>query len=299
MSDILLTGSTGYLGSAILKKFISNGVAVDTLGRSIDNTVIIDSDSAIIMPKAYKRIIHIAGLTPNKTFFENKWEDYYNSNVKYLENICNSLDASGCFPQQIVLVSSVSVYGLIRGENIDEETPLLGKTNYAKSKIQAEQFLLEWGRKFNVKILILRLPIVIGDEFNGLLSLLSRAIKSGLYLRIGNGEAKKSVLLLDDLATFILLYEKEEGVFNLTSGKSLSFRVIEEHLCGYYNKAHPRSVPMSLAVFLLCVFKILNIKKGVDLIEKLIYSLTFSDQKVRMNLNWQPSDLNNIFKRDQ
>ena len=47
------------------------------------------------------------------------------------------LEKSGV-PKKFVFVSSVSVYGLDAGANINEEYPLLAKDAYGKSKIEAE-----------------------------------------------------------------------------------------------------------------------------------------------------------------
>ena len=82
---------------------------------------------------------------------------------------------------------------------------MLGGTPYADSKIQAEELLREWGKLNNVNMLILRLPLLVGENPPGNLGSMIRAIKKGYYFRIGDGSARRSMVLAEDIAEVVRL----------------------------------------------------------------------------------------------
>jgi nucleoside-diphosphate-sugar epimerase len=114
------------------------------------------------------------------------------------------------------------------------------------------------------------------------------AIKKGYYLRIGNGMARKSMILATDVAKFIATLEGKSGTYNLTDGIHPSFAELENLLSAKYGK-HIWSIPLWLAKLMALPGNFipiypLNSKK----IEKITYTLTFSDQKAKAELNWNP-----------
>jgi nucleoside-diphosphate-sugar epimerase len=127
--------------------------------------------------------------------------EFFNVNVIGTSNFLESLSVS--IPKQFVFISSVSVYGLIEGENIDESHPLLALDPYGKSKIEAEKLVKEWCKERNVICTILRLPLVVGVNPPGNLGTMLRAIKNGYYFNIAGGNANKSMVLASDISKFL------------------------------------------------------------------------------------------------
>jgi GlcNAc-P-P-Und epimerase len=217
---ILLTGASGFLGK-VLNKTISTTHQVMTLGKAIHNDIICDLSKNIpTIDLDIDFIIHTAGKAHTYPKTEAEKQAFFDVNVRGTQNL---LYAKG--NQQIrkfVFISSVSVYGLEKGDNIDESTPLLGKTPYAISKSQAEDLITTWCSQKGVPYLILRLPLVVGPNPLGNLAKMIDAIQKGTYVRIAKGNSKKSMVLASDVGTLILHWIQNasapSGTYNLTDG---------------------------------------------------------------------------------
>ena len=68
------------------------------------------------------------------------------------------LNAVGATVERIVLISTTGVYGDCQGRWIDESEPLKPHTDRAKRRMDAEQALHTWARRFGRQYVILRVP---------------------------------------------------------------------------------------------------------------------------------------------
>lgn len=108
-------------------------------------------------------------------------------------------------------MSSMSVYGLTTGV-ITEETKLVPKTNYGKSKLQAEELVLSIvNNDFNVTIL--RPPIIYGRGCRGNYQKLSNFVKKTIiFPKMHN---IRSMVYIDNLCEYIkiLIDSCQGGIF--------------------------------------------------------------------------------------
>jgi nucleoside-diphosphate-sugar epimerase len=139
----LLTGASGFLGNYLIRNVAKFNHELITLGRSSSNDIICDLSHKI--PKFEKQsievVIHAAGKA--HCFDKNKKNqlDFELVNVNGTKNILKALDNQLETISHFVFISSVSVYGLNTGIMIDENHPLRGSSDYAKSKIKAEEIV--------------------------------------------------------------------------------------------------------------------------------------------------------------
>lgn len=157
---VILTGAYGFLGKAIANHF--SGRELVRLGRSSGDLVV---DLSLEIPRlpACDLVIHAAGkahIVP-KTVMEKI--AFHQVNVGGTANLLAGL-ANSSVPKYFVFISSVSVYGLDEGTLIDEDAPLLAKDAYGRSKIAAEEMVLNWCKKNEVVCSILRLPLLAGTN---------------------------------------------------------------------------------------------------------------------------------------
>jgi nucleoside-diphosphate-sugar epimerase len=184
------------------------------------------------------------------------------------------------------------VYGLEIGSGITEKDELLGNSPYALSKIKAEQFLLKWSEKFGIRILILRLPLVVGSNPPGNLGKMIHAIRRGVYFSIGGGKARKSMVLAEDIANLLATCPNGTGVYNLTDGVHPSFAELESVIAKQLGKSKSLNLPLFWARLLGKVGDILPIfPVNTNTIKKITQDLTFSDLKARQYLDWNPSSV--------
>jgi nucleoside-diphosphate-sugar epimerase len=298
MKSVLLTGSTGFLGSVIKNIYELNGYHIDTIGRSAGNNIRIDLASQI--PELfyeYNQIIHCAAKVHSIPKTQGEIEQYFKVNLNATINLCNAINRLPFKPKQFVFISSVAVYGLNYGELIDENFPLNGKTPYALSKIEAERFLLNWGDENGIKVLILRLPLIVGNNPPGNLGKLIAGICKGTYFSIAGGLAKKSVVMVEDVANLILNNPISAGVYNLTDGNHPSFAEIEALIAKQLGKAKPRNIPKWFAILIGKVGDLFEHSSvNTQTILKITTNLTFSNEKARLELNWKPSDVLSTWK---
>lgn len=293
--NFLLTGSTGFLGKAIKNKLeISNNVL--TLGRgNAHNFSIGDLSDTLYLPAPNDHInvvVHVAGLAHIIPKSNDDKFAFDKVNYDGTRNLCKWIETWLHKPDTFIFISSVAVYGMESASNINEESFLFGNSPYAVSKIKAEQYLTDWGNKLGFKMLVLRLPLVVGSNPPGNLGKMIKAIKRGTYFSVGGGNAKKSMVLADDVAKLIANCPAVSGIYNLTDGYHPSFVELESLICQQLNKSKPFNLPLGFAKLLSGIGDFLPVFPiNTSTINKITQDLTFSDLKARKDLGWNPSSV--------
>ncbi|QKJ29412.1 NAD-dependent epimerase/dehydratase family protein [Mucilaginibacter mali] len=285
---VIITGATGFLGKTIVQNLIALQHDVFTLAR--DNADI-TSDLAINIPSlpACDLLIHAAGKAHIVPKTEEEKKDFFDVNVKGTQNLLRGSEASG-LPKSFVFISSVAVYGLESGTNIKEDMPLLAKEAYGESKIEAERLVWAWCQKNNVTCTILRLPLLAGSNPPGNLGAMILGIKKGYYFNIAGGKAKKSIVLIDDVANAVLTAASTGGIYNLTDGYNPSFYELSTFIAKQLHKKQPFNMPYFIAKMLAFTGDIIGSKSPINSVKlnKITADLTFDDSKARALLKWAP-----------
>lgn len=281
---IILTGGSGFLGKILLDK-LSKQYEVITLGRGQSNELKADLSKEIPDLPSCDLIIHAAGKAHVVPKTEKEVKEFFKVNLQGTQNLLAGLKD---LPKTFIFISSVSVYGLEEGEFISEHHPLSGTTPYAKSKIEAEKLVINWGEKNKVPVLILRLPLIVGKDAPGNLGAMVKAIQKGYYRRIGEGKARKSMVLAQDLAAFLPKWTGNSGIYNLTDGDHPTMAQLDDYLSQYLGRK-VKSLPVWVLRALAKVGDIFSFFPfNTARLEKLEFSLTFSDEKARKELGWAP-----------
>ncbi|MCL6260023.1 NAD-dependent epimerase/dehydratase family protein [Aquiflexum sp. TKW24L] len=294
-NNVIVTGGKGFLGKVLVAGFDGN---VISLGRTADNAIICDlSNEVPKIPFNTNIIIHNAGkahVIPN-TLAEEK--EFFLVNSKGTYNLLKGIDSSGATLSQLVLISTVAVYGKENGIDINEEFPLNGDTPYALSKIEAEVLVTDWGKKNNIPVLIFRLPLIVGKNPPGNLGKMITGIKSGKYFSINNGRARRSLVLADDVVKCIPNNIGKSGIFNLTDGVHPTFKEIEKVIVNQLGVKTPKNMPKILAK-ILCVVgdRLIKFPFNSKIYLKMANDLTFNDHKARRELNWKPREALDFFE---
>jgi nucleoside-diphosphate-sugar epimerase len=287
---VLITGSSGFLGQVLVDKF-KDTKEVKTLSRQQDSDFVVDIVKPFSGLPYFDRVLHCAGKAHTIPKNEHESKAFFEVNVEGTKNLLNALELAT--PKQFVLVSTVAVYGLEEGNLVNECHPLFGSSPYAKSKILAEELVLEWGKKYDVNILILRLPLIVGKNPPGNLGKMIQALRSGRYVTIGKGDARKSMILASNLAIFLeSLNLNLKGIYNLTDGYHPSFSELEQFICRQFAKRKPYRIPLRLAKVIGKIGdKIPLFPVKSNTIDKIIKELTFDDAKAIKEINWRPQSV--------
>ena len=285
---ILITGSSGFLGSYILEYLSKNAnYELIKVGRSLKSDIKIDLSLDKISDTNVDYVIHVAGKAHVLPKTEEEKEEFFKVNYIGTNNLLHGLDTTKL--QSIIFISTVAVYGKEVGELIDEKSPLLGNTPYALSKIKAEQSIINFGNINNIRTVVLRLPLVTGKKPLGNLGAMIKAIKKGYYFRIGDGQAKKSIIAASDIANLIPELFYLNGVYNLTDTRHPMISEIDSIIAMKFNKKI-KSIPIQLLKPIAIMGDIFHfIPLNSSTLAKLTNNLTYDSSKLYSHVNYRPS----------
>jgi len=288
MKKILLTGSSGFLGSYILDFLENKNYKVVKVGRSSRSDIKIDLSLKELPKIEVDYLIHVAGKAHVIPKTVEEKEIFFKVNYIGTNNLLKGINPLKL--QSIIFISSVAVYGKEVGELINEKSPLLGNSPYALSKIQAEQSIIDFGTTNNIKTVVLRLPLVTGKKPLGNLRAIIKAIKKGYYFRIGKGQAKKSIIAASDIANLIPELFDLNGVYNLTDISHPMISEIDSIIAKKFNKKI-KSIPIYLIKVIAKIGDMFYFFPFNSLkFEKLTKNLTFSNKKLFNDIKYRPSN---------
>ncbi len=211
MKNILITGAGSYIGMCF-EKYIKNfsEYTVETLDMINPEWEKKDFSS-------FDVIYHVAGIAHRKETEENA-HLYYDVNRDLTVKVAEKAKKEGV--KHFVFLSSMSVYGIEEGI-ITRETAPAPKSNYGKSKIQAEEKLNELSDD-SFSVAIMRPPMVYGDGCKGNYQMLVKFAK--MLPVFPDYKNKRSMIHVDNLSRFVkeLIDTKAEGLF---------FPQDEEYVC--------------------------------------------------------------------
>jgi nucleoside-diphosphate-sugar epimerase len=289
--NILLTGANGFLGKIIIKVLEKEHRFITLSRNSGEYQVCLDKQ----IPNFhdfFELVIHAAGKAHSVPKTESEKIEFHKVNVVGTENLLKGLENIGV-PKQFVLISSVSVYGQEFGKDINEEHQLEAKDPYGLSKIEAEVLIMKWCKKQNVVCTILRLPLLVGENPPGNLGAMIKAIDKGYYFNIGGGKARKSMVLAQDVASFIPKVAIIGGTYNLTDGYHPDFNELSMAISKQKNKKKTFNMTMFIANLMGYAGDLLGSKAPINTLKlkKITSDLTFDDTKARQILGWKPQGI--------
>jgi nucleoside-diphosphate-sugar epimerase len=159
MPQICVTGATGFLGSALMRRLLSQSVPVTALARPSERADRLERSGARVVrgdlqqPAAIaealagaESVYHVAALVEAP----GDLTDFLDANRGGTQRVFEAALRAGV--RRIVYISSIAVYGLVgANEIIDETTPYDPhaslRDSYAQSKIQADAFAADFARK--------------------------------------------------------------------------------------------------------------------------------------------------------
>jgi nucleoside-diphosphate-sugar epimerase len=295
--NLLLTGANGFLGKIIVKSLEKECQIIKLSRNSGDYQVALDY-TVPDFKECFDLVIHSAGKAHSVPKDEEEKKQFYDVNVTGTINLLKGLEKVGV-PKEFVFISSVSVYGKEFGENISEKQTLAAKDAYGLSKIEAEAIVTEWCLKHNSICTILRLPLLVGENPPGNLGAMIKAIDKGYYFNIGGGKARKSMVLAEDVASFIMRVAPVGGIYNLTDGFHPSFYELSLVISKNKGMSPPLNLSATLAKLIGKFGDVLGNVLPINSlkVKKITSDLTFNDAKARTDLNWNPRSVIDYLKK--
>lgn len=294
---LLFTGASGFLGNNV-RPLLERVYEITTVGLlSQDDYTVNIAREVPELHERYDVVLHAAGKAHSIPKTEEEKQAFSDVNLQGTKNLCSALEKVG-IPGAFIFISTVAVYGCDYGENITEEHPLNGTTPYAMSKRLAEEYLQKWCYEHNVILGIIRPSLLAGPNPPGNLGAMISGIRSGRYLSIAGGQARKSVLMVQDIANLVPLLAKRGGIYNVCDSYQPTFRELEALICKQMKKSLPLSIPYWLAKGMALIGDFLGKKAPINSLKlnKIAKSLTFSNEKAIRELGWKPMSVMDNFR---
>ncbi len=307
----LVTGASGFVGSAVVRRLLGAGHEVRVLVRARSNRSNLeglpveavlgdlrDRQSLDLAVKGCHSLFHVAA---DYRLWTRRPQDLYDSNVDGSLNILRAAAAAGV--GRIVYTSSVATMGLNPGgEPANEETPVALEDmigHYKRSKFIAEQEVLKLANKERLPVVVVNPSTPMGPRDvkptpTGRIIVQAAAGRMPAYVDTG-----LNVVHVDDVAEgHLCAYEKGEvGERYLLGGEDWTLQGILQQVASLADRSPPRvrlphGVVMPMAYIAEAWAWITQAEKepmicvdGVRMSKKLMF---FSSDKARQQLDYNP-----------
>jgi nucleoside-diphosphate-sugar epimerase len=295
---VLLTGSTGFIGRALLKQLHSkDGVLVRAALRR--NAVDIPSDIKTtqvgdlspdnkwgICLSGADVVIHTAGRAHViRDTAMDPLSEFRRVNVEGTLNLARQAVEAGV--RRFIFISSIGVNGSRSVSPFTETDTPHPVEPYAISKFEAEQGLRQIAESSGMEVVIIRPPLVYGPNAPGNFGRLIRLVHKGIPLPLGAIHNKRSLVALDNLVDLIMTCLSHPAAANQTflagDGEDLSTTDLLRRIGNALGKS-VRLFPISSSL----------LKLGASLIgkpglaQRLCESLQVDISKARELMGWTP-----------
>lgn len=218
--SILITGSSGFIGSNLIKKIGANYNIVEF------NTNHGDIATADLSFKGIDHVIHLAG----QTFVPRSWEDPYTFYKTNILGTVNILDFCRRNNAPLTYISAY-VYGIPEYLPIDEKHPMQAANPYMHSKVEAERICEFYAKNYKVKMTILRPFNIYGagqSESFIIPKIIKQIISKDDFVDVLSLKPKRDYLYIDDLSSAIERTIDSENTFEIVNiGSGISYSVQE------------------------------------------------------------------------
>lgn len=291
MSQYLLTGAKGFVGSALALNLARKGLAFVTLPYSAKNDPGRQYERAanLFVSRGGSPIGVVIHLAARVHVMQETHADpmaaFRLANVDSTLRLASQAAVAGV--QRFVFMSSVKV----NGESTPSGVPFSEldiphpQDPYAVSKMEAEQGLRGIAAQTGMQVVIIRSPLVYGPGVKANFAALMRAVVRGVPLPLGAVRNLRGLVGLDNLVDFITLCAVHPAAANQTflvsDGRDLSTPDLVRAMAHAAGKpARLVSVPVAL---LECSAALLGRRAAV---QRLCSNLQLDTSKAHTLLGW-------------
>lgn len=277
--NILITGGSGVVGSRFISKMLHKHRFI-AIGKNILHfpeavrlhknfkfyELDLCSENRLEISDRIDCILHLAGVVSSSSHTN---EDYMNTNVLGTNKLV--IFAKENKIQNFILASTVSVYGHQPARRLIETNRLLGNSDYAISKRDAEKLVQLSGIE---NYTIFRIASVFGKDTKGFITKLQRLLRKRLLPFPEDSGSKKSFIHVLDVVEYLerAVEFPKKGIFNLAHIESFSFSELAIILKSKTNSGFVLRIV--LGKFLLSFVHQLN---------RVLYSLHFTKNPKRID----------------
>lgn len=230
MSEVFITGATGFIGSHLADKLIEKNYKVKCLVRKTSNIKWLEGKDIEyiygdlfdhkVLEKALQSIdyiYHVGGVT-----FAKKKEDFYKGNVDATKSLIEACYKFNPDIKKFIHISSQAAVGpSFDGKPVNETRDYFPLTTYGHSKAEAEKIIISYFSK--LPCTIVRPPAVYGPRDYAIFEYF-KSMNRGIQPMIGFDNKLLSLVHVNDLVNgFILAGESDISTSEIYFISSESF----------------------------------------------------------------------------
>lgn len=211
----LVTGATGFIGPYLIKRLIDEGHTVRCLiregregrlppisGIEVFTGDITRPDTLVGISHNIDCLFHMATLGHMSNFTGTE-ELFHAINVQGTVNVMNEARRSGV--KKIVHCSTVAAMGICQDNPACEKSPCHPHHAYGRSKLLAEQRVLQMVAENNLPAAIIRFSMVYGPGDPRDILKLTRMVKKGFIPKVGKKPKLTPLIHVEDAVQGLLL----------------------------------------------------------------------------------------------
>jgi nucleoside-diphosphate-sugar epimerase len=297
-ATVLVTGATGFVGAALVRRLLADGravraavrqtapgmapgaeqVAIGEIGPATDWTRGLAGVDAIVHLAARAHVLRDA--TPDA------YALYSAVNTRGALRLAEAAAAAGV--RRFVFLSSARVHGeRSTGAPFTETSPLVADDPYGRSKAEAERGLASLASAGKLDPVILRPPLVYGPEARGNFARLVALVARGVPLPFGAVRNRRSLVyvgnLLDAIVTALDHPAAAGQTFMVSDGQDVSTPELIRRIGRALGKP-ARLVPVPPALLRLGG----TLAGRSDDMARLLDDLVVDSTRIRTALAWSP-----------
>jgi len=297
--NFLVTGATGFVGSAVVKRLSEQGRHVYPAVRKLVNMFTEEVEQVIVgdlaadtdytgAVKNMDVVIHVAArVHVMNDDAEDPLIAFRKVNVEGTLNLARQASQAGV--KRFVFISSIKV----NGETTTGKPPFLPSDTYITtdpyglSKLEAEQGLFKLAQETGMEEVVIRPPLIYGSNVKANFRKLIETVDKGVPLPLGAVHNQRSLVALDNLVDFIMLCAEHPKAANetflISDDEDVSTTLLLQRIAKALGKPS-RLIPVPVGLMRFTA----RLVGKADVAERLFGSLQVNSSKAQTLLGWQP-----------
>jgi nucleoside-diphosphate-sugar epimerase len=272
---ILVTGATGFLGSALTTELVKQKQDVRILARdeqkaraqfgeaaTIIRGEITDAEQVKQAVDGVTTIYHLVGKLYHPSV---PAEIYHYTHVEGTRNLLKACKGQKLL-KRIVHCSTTGVHGVTGSTPAAEDAPFAPTNPYETSKLQSELLALEAYKEQGLPVSVVRPGLVYGPGDLHLLGFF-KSIQKGMFRVIDGGKALLHPIYIDDMiSVFLLCAERPQAIgqsYNIAGDHPVTIRELSTAIAHSMGRELSKgSIPLWLANLASDIFSVIPGIKG-------------------------------------
>lgn len=223
---ILITGGTGFLGTALTHQLLQEQSPVVILGRSAEKVTRSFGDQVQAVTRIqdladagqFKAVVNLAGAG----IFDRRWSNarkqlLRDSRIRLTEQLVNWMKRSDALPEVFISGSAIGFYGDQKDKRLTEQS--VPKLDFAQQLCADWELAALEAEKLGVRVCLIRTGLVLGQG-GGILQRMLLPFRLGLGGRLGNGRQWMSWIHIADWVAIVQAMINDadmRGAYNATA----------------------------------------------------------------------------------